>query len=75
MRALAAWSLLALLVFPASTALIYGGLMLSPGKALEGLLIGCMAAPAATFLFFLMGQSTRKQIVRQREWRQTELGG
>ena len=75
MRALAGWCLLSLLVFPASTTLIYGGLMLSPDKALEGLLIGCMAAPAAPFFFFMMGQSMRNQIVQEREWSQIELDG
>ncbi len=75
MRALTGWSLVSLLVFPAATALVYGGLMLSLDKTLEGLLVGCMAAPAAPIFFFAMAHSMKEHIIRESQWRAIELDG
>lgn len=60
--------LLSLLVFPFSATLVYGGLMLSLGSALKGLMLGCVVAPAAPLLFYMQARQMKEQISGESEW-------
>ncbi len=72
-RTMVLYGLASLAVFPVLTCLTYWGASGSLALALSGLMRGCVAAPAAPLVFFVMARQMKAEIQHESQWADVEI--
>jgi hypothetical protein len=67
------YGLASLGVFPVLISLAYWGFLGSLASALSGLMLGCVVAPAAPLLFFVLARQMKVEIQHESRWADVEI--